>query len=609
MPSDLQKQQVITQETFEGGVSSAFDPDLIRANQLAWGKNINLRGGKITTRGGFKERLLLPPGRVQGIDYFTINDGRLIISINGLISSIDFGLDEFIISDIPTPIARSDTIVQTFFEETSGFMVIQDGQSTAMIFNGSDIRLATDTEVPIGQHMAYGNGRLWVNVGKGRLQAGDIVGVGDTPGSELGFTEDVYLLGGGAFVMPSDIIGMSFMPSNSGTSGYGPLLVMGSEYVVAMRADIASRAQWSEVQGFQSTIFPKIGSSGHYSSASANLDLLFRDNQGEIRSVRQSSVDVNLPGSTPSSREVSRVTENESTDMLLTSPSMYHNSRLLAASQPRFIFEDQVGFRSIISQDFAPLGSQSGKGAPIYNGEWSGFNVTHSVLATHNGVERSFFVSKDEEGQNRLWEYIEDQRIDISTDTAGDPVETQIEQEIEFRREGYNSPHLKKRLTRFDVWLSEIEDTTVTIYFRPDNDPQWHLWDSYSFCNDLTDDSLADPHVWKELRTGYKTQVIPFTASSLDGDPNIAVGFEFQVKLRIEGHCKIEKVVGLAEILEGADVYSVDSKRPSPKVVEELEITPIELFYEIPVFNPVLGDYVDEAADNYTDENGDSYGG
>jgi len=416
MASDLQKYNIDRQSTFQGGANTAFDPDLIEPNQLAWSKNIDLRGGKIRTRGGFVERTLLPFGRVQGIDYFTVNNGRIMLSISGKLYEIDLGLEEFVVSELNLPTVRNDETEQVFMQETSGFMVIQDGEATPMIYDGSTVRLAESNEVPVGQHMAYGNGRLWVNTGKGRVEAGDIAGTDINGGSELKFTENIYLLGGGYFAMPGDVLGMSFMPSNDGTTGYGPLLIFGRDYSIALRADIAQRNEWSNVEGFQSVIFPQIGTTGHFSIVRANSDLLWRDHRGDIREVRQASADYENAGSTPLSREASRITDRESEDILLFAHSIYHDSRMFAAASPYFVYQNQVGSKDLLVQDFSPLGSRGQKAPPIFNGEWEGMTVTHAVNIRHEGKDRAFFVSKDATGNNRLWEYREEERFDISLD-------------------------------------------------------------------------------------------------------------------------------------------------------------------------------------------------
>jgi len=228
MPSDRDTKRI--RESFvthRGGVSTAFDNDLIGEAHVAWAKNMDFRGGKPRTRGGFTERLKLPRGTVQGVDFFTKSED-LIFSISGYIHQCSFGRDGFELNQLTLPQARSSIVKQVFMEETSGFLVIQDGLSSALIYDGVALRNAESDEVPRGFQMAYGNGRLWVALDGGRVVAGDIAGT--STGSELKFTEDIYLLGGGSFVMPGDIKGMRFVPSNDARSAFGPLLVQGQNY-------------------------------------------------------------------------------------------------------------------------------------------------------------------------------------------------------------------------------------------------------------------------------------------------------------------------------------------------------------------------------------------
>jgi len=331
-----------------------------------------------------------------------------------------------------------------------------------------------------------------------------------------------------------------------------------------------------------------------------------------------------------------------------------------------------------------------GQSPAIYNGEWEGFNVTHSISVVKEGEERAFFVSKDSDGNNRLWEYTPESRHDISldnltnplttlnvssissssttatvttavahgynigdyvditgtlqqefegcrqvattptattftfetTDNGGNPATTdsqitvstggtilnknKIVQEIEYRRMFFGDASLAKRIESFNIWASEIQDAKCTIYYRKDEDEQWNKWDDWEFVNKVEDDSTATPHVWKELRDGQKPEIIPFTTENLDGSIS---GFSFQVKLRIEGHMKIDKAVAYAQVLPNQEIYAQEETRPSPAVEEENEITPIELFYEIPTFDAPLEDYTDESSVAYEDELANVYEG
>jgi len=583
---------------FTGGVNSGMDPDILAQGQLAWAKNMSMRGGKLITRGGLIERTKLPGGRVQGIEYFSVGRGVLVVAINGFYYIVDVEGDTFTSQQIPTPAQRSNEIPQVFMTETSGFMVTQDGQSKAMIFDGSTFRDALADEVPIGRQMAFGNGRLWVARGGGRVEAGDIVGT--STGSELKFTENVYLLGGGSFVMPSSITGMAFVPTNDRATGFGVLLVFGKQFTVALRADIPDRAQWSIVDGFQSTLFPDIGCTGHTTITSVNQDLFWRDGEAGMRSLKQAIADYQTPGSAPLSREISRLTDHESADILESSHVNYFDNRLIAGSSPFFVDEDIIAFKDLAVMDFTQLASLRGKSLPLWEGEWEGFNSTHAVRFVHEGKERMIFISHDSDCNNRLWEYVPRKRNDESFDLSVPPVviKTEIEQEAEFKKINWGNITKLKKIARFDLWFSDVERVDITLYFRRENDLQWNLWETKTICFEL-DNPGPD---FKQLRPGFKSQLKSFTPPEDD----TITGTEFQFKLRLKGHIKIDKVVAWAEILEDV-IYAVEEDE-DPACVENI-IIPVELNYEIPIANVAVNNYVDEIADNYVDENGDQYVG
>lgn len=579
---------------FTGGVNSGMEPDILQDAQLAWSKNMTTRGGKLVTRGGFVERGQLPGGRVQGIGYFSKNQGQLISQIGGYVYQINISGNVFTSSQVTTPAPRDPDIAEAFMVETSGFFVINDGQTLPLIYDSSTFRHATATEVPTGFQMAFGNGRLWVALSGGRLVAGDIVGTSD--GSELKFTENVYLLGGGTFVMPSTITGLAFIPAIDRASGFGVLLVYGKRFTIGMRADIADRSLWSEVNGFQATLFPEIGCTGNATITSVNQDLYWRDGEAGMRSFKHAISDYGTPGSSPLSREISRITDHESADMLETASNIYFDNRMISGASPFFVHSGIIAFKDMVVMDFTQLASLRGKSAPVWDGEWEGFDMTHSLRFIHEGKERAIFISTDESGNNRLWEYIPRKRDDESIDLSGETVKTEIEQEAEFKKINFGNVTLKKRITRFDLWISEIERADISLYYRKDNNQQWIFWETKTICFELKNPEPG----FKQLRTGHVAQLKTFTAP----ENATITGTEFQFKLRIKGHVKIDKIVAWAENLD----ILVYSEGNDSDCIENV-IEPVELNYKIPVFNEPLGNYVDENGDQYVDENGDSYVG
>lgn len=423
--------QPYNMETYSGGVSSAVSPDLLPANQVAWGMNADFRGTKFHTRPNIHQRMYLPSGLVQGVGYFNIQGGMLIAMIDGVPYRLRIGLrgGDFSKEKILLPFYNSPIIKQVWMCQTIESFIIQDGQSNAIIFDGSSARRAErdKAEVPLGLQMAYGNGRLWVAIQGNQLVAGDIRTA--DAGSELLFTETQYLSGGGALVFPNSITGLAFIPV-TGTSDYGALVTLGRNYVDTVRADISSRDSWASYPGFVTNAMRNVGTPSGWSLTQVNQDLMWRDALGGIRSLntslsnayytqyRGAQQDANVS----ISREVSRLVDFDSQQLLGFSSGVYFNNRLLMTSSPFLNTQGGVSHRDLISLDFAPVSTMQGQSPPAYNGTWQGVNWTQLVKGEFNGQTRAFGVSSDQDGTNRLWEFDTGLPYDVSfeiTDGSG----------------------------------------------------------------------------------------------------------------------------------------------------------------------------------------------
>jgi hypothetical protein len=389
-------------ETCEAGISSAYAPELLPDNQLAWGGNVDVRGGKPSTRPNFKFRMNLPEGVIQGGEYFGIQGGMLVLSIAGKPYRIRILGSSFSSEEIYLPWYNSAVLTQAWMCQTVETLVIQDGQSDAILYDGSTAERAGPGMVPRGRQMAYGNGRLWVAINAKELVAGDIRT--RNPGSELLFTETNYLTGGGSLYFPQGITGLAFIPV-TGQSDYGALLSFGQDYTEAIRADVTNRDQWAQTPGFVTGILRSVGSASQWSIVSVNQDLYWRDSNGGIRSIRNALADEQGPGSSPVSREVSRLTDFDSQQLLPKCSAVYFDNRLLMTSSPFLLPNGMVGWRDLIALDYAPLSSMQGKSPASYCGQWTGLTFVKLLGGKIQGKNRAFAITRDDEGNNQLWEF------------------------------------------------------------------------------------------------------------------------------------------------------------------------------------------------------------
>lgn len=524
------------------GVSSAFPPEDLPPTQLAWGTNIVVRGGRPSTRPGIDQLGYLPSGRFQGIGYFSQADGMLVASIAGRLYRITFGASgSFTVLNIPLAMDNSPTLRRAYFCETPSALIVQDGQSDAIIYDGAKARRSKwrKSEVPTGTHMAFGNGRLWLCVYGRELIAGDIA---TTPGSELLFTEAGFLLGGGRMAFPKDITALAFMTQIDTTTGYGALMAFARGITHSIHAEVTARDRWATTDGFTTVVFPEIGAAGGV--CTVNQDLYWRGGDGAIRTLRQAVTDLSSPGNASVSEEVGRLLDYDSPDLLERCSSIYFGNRVLMTAAPRYDATGNVVFDRIVSLDCRPLATMRGKALPAYDGEWTGIGARQIISGTFNGQTRAFAVLCDSEGRNVLAEITE--RADADTRiVANNRNASPVLASMESRAFSFGDPERFKRLERLDLFASDIRGRVwVWVYFRADDEQEWTAWDDFWFTAEMTDSSTAEPHVWTRKLPGYTVQQKTLTIPEEFGSSGMMkhVGCTFQVRLEWQGACRISRL-------------------------------------------------------------------
>ena len=542
--------------TCEAGVSSAFEPELIPQNQLAWMINGRTRGGKAATRPFLVQRLILPEGNIQGVSYFSIQNGMIILQVGGRLYRVRISNRTYSYDEIQLPFVGSAKLPYAWMVETVGSIVVQDGQSYPIIYDGSTARRAdpTKNEVPLGTAMAFGNGRLWVAVRSNELVAGDIKT--RVFQSELKFTESQYFSGGGAFYFPFAINALAFVPA-SGAAGYGSLMVFGKNQTHGVRADIAQRDLWPDYPGFIQPILLNTGAASQFSMTEANQDLFWRDGDGGVRSLRTAVVaEAGGPGNTPLSREIARIVDFESEHRLGACSAVLFDNRYLMTASPFINIHNQTSFRDIVSLDFAPLASNRGKAPPAYDGEWDGLNFVRLVKGSFRGEERAFALTTDDDGNNRLWEIVEEGTRDRYETCSGEDLiqqESPVPMTIEFPSRDFGDPSTRKRLERCDVYLQNMEgEMTMEVYWRADNFQEWSRWDGINADAQMTDPSTVAPHVFLNIKSQERVQIMTYT---IPEEMNLItqrakhVGFMFQIRIVLTGKARVDKTIVYATML------------------------------------------------------------
>jgi hypothetical protein len=206
------------QQDFSGGMDSSLSPTLINGNSVATAVNLTFRGGRPSSRPGFRQ-VSLVSGANAGLDILTNqyfqgsafylerrqNFNSCIIGVfGGNVIKIDLGSFEvsrvYPLDGSGNPVVGTamDPFEKCFFVQAEKYMIIQNGKNVALIWNGdnlyrSGVGPAGSTgaasqlhTIDPGTIMAYGQGRLFVaSPDRTEITAGDLVYGGSTSQFEI----------------------------------------------------------------------------------------------------------------------------------------------------------------------------------------------------------------------------------------------------------------------------------------------------------------------------------------------------------------------------------------------------------------------------------------
>lgn len=450
---------------------------------------------------------------------------------------------------------NSSTQGRAWFQKAELFLIIQDGQKRAIIYDGtksfrSDIG---KQQVPTGTVMAFWNGRLWVAISKREYVAGDIVrgeqhnnGYPDGLDNVLYFKENTFLAGGGSFTVPidGDITSMVVMAVLDTSTGNGNLLVGTTGGLVSCNASVDRETWASSKSPLQTIVMVGSGPVGQYVVAqTTNSDIFYRAPDG-VRSfylaLRQFT---NSWGNTPNSTEMDRVLPFDDKLLLQYGSMIQFDNRLLFTIQPLPTRENAY-HRGLGVLDFNLISSMRGKAPPVYEGIWTGFQPVLLFKGDIGGKERAFAWARGASGVNELWEFGTTSGFDNNDSRVASFIETRSM----FGREPSASPLSLKRIESVEIYVDEIiGQVDFTLYYKPDQYPCWVEWGrSQSVCSDYrhcaNDDVMCIAPVVKQPT--FKTRLNfgqPLDEDmDVDGKPS-RNGYEFQLRLGWTGHCRIRK--------------------------------------------------------------------
>lgn len=558
------------------GMDSGKDPGILgrmTRDMVSFASNTRFRSGFAETRPGFKKVSLswedtVDPDpflnhAVQGAALYdpVTSTPFFVVMAGGLLFRVTLkgSLEPITMPDSGNNPYRP----RAWFKQVEQFLVIQDGESKPLIFDGASVRRAQPDEVPVGTCMAYGNGRLWVAVYDKYFLAGDIVGgpsgtaIHQYNDAALKFTENTYLNEGGYFRVPLNagkITAMEFAATPDTSLGQGSLLVFTSDMVVSVDVPI-DRDQWKNTSyPIQTIALIDSGALADRSTVLVNGDVWFRARDG-LRSFAVARREIGQWGYTPMSTEMDRVLLNDTEFLLEASSAVVFDNRLLMTCSPAGI-TNGCYHRGLIALDFHGLSSMGQKSPPAYDGLWTGLNIYTLLKGRCDGVERAFAFTRDDEGHTELWE--------LTKDDAYDNGSTRIVSTIETVGMGFKSvattptgPDQLKKLGHAELWADQLRGTVdLTVSYRPDQYPGWISWTTLQFCATDKDCTSGEApcRVPKTYQPIYKARQKLCSAESgcetgqVEKDRTTA--YEFQAKIQWTGPARLRRFTAVARPLD-----------------------------------------------------------
>ena len=549
--------------SLERGVDGGSNPSLLHTSQAAHAENATFRRGFIATRPGFKkvplkassEATQMLTGKFQGADYYEDSEGvgHLMVMAGGSLFRVSFtGSVGSVVNVSIAGDLNPASMAAVYMVQAEQYLIVQDGLSRPLIYDGAVTRRANSTEVPTGSGpMAYGMGRLWVAQGRDYI-AGDIVG---GPTGVLKFTENDYLAEGGSFSVPlhsGEITGMRFTAALNTAMGQGELLIFTPDAVYSTVVP-ADRDTWKLLTDpIQRIALINYGALSHHSTELVNGDVFFRARDG-IRSLVMAIREFGSPGTTPISREMGRVLNYDTAGLLSFTSASLFNNRLLLTATPSRRTDGAVAFAGLVVLDFDLLSSMGQKAPAAYDGFWN-LTVTRSgvtkplqflrlLKGRFNGVERCFTLACDGNSAMELWELTTDGRFDVDVDANGATTDNRIKSVVETKSYNFQSATEAKLLETAEMWVDRVAGVVdFDLDYRPDQYPCWVDWYAWQIAGDYRDCGPSSDCQPKTFLEQYRPRMrVPQPLDTIEPVANkpFRLGWEFQARLSWTGHARI----------------------------------------------------------------------
>jgi hypothetical protein len=558
------------------GMHSGLPPFAIARNQLAMAVNITNRGSRPKTRPVYRKIALtyenetVESRATQAIFQGAIGYSAYGNNQNCILSQIGGRTFRYLISNnsamvgelVPDGPLNDPTSEQAWLWQAEDFVVINDGKSYPLFFDGASIRRSAGPagkELPPGTVGRYCNGRIVMALPDQRSYiAGDLVyQQSGTPqynyrDSVLKITENIAILGGRAFAVPINAgpINAMFSVAILDTSlGQGPLQIGTRQGVFSTNLPF-DVTQWTTTQQPSQTVsLTSFGPLSYYGVSVVNSDAWYRAQDG-IRSFAVARRDLNTWVHTPLSYEVETIIKSDTEQLLNHCSSVNFDNRLLTTCSPYRVPDRGIAHRGSVVLDFNNVSSITVRSQPAYDGLWTGLPILQYVSATIQKQDRCFVFALDENDDICLYELLKDGGGLFDFDGENDvPVESWIVSNALFGMD--IDPPIRtvpmKKLMVSDIFANDLAgNVEFDVKYRSDQYPFWVDWKTFSICAPYKDCTQGDCVTFLPVQQQYATfKRLPEPQDECHPISKrlLRSGYYFQIRLQWTGHAELHKML------------------------------------------------------------------
>lgn len=399
--------------------------------------------------------------------------------------------------------------------------------------------------LPPGRMGAYVLGRNWMSLTDGKqFIASDLVGgasgtaANNYRDSVLNITENTFLIGGGNFSVPGnvgDIAAIIGLPTIDAALGQGPVLVVTPKAAYSCQSPV-DRLTWTSVQNpILTQVMLTNAGLGQPSTVTANSDVIMRAPEG-VRSLILTRNDFQTWGNTTMSYELLRVITKDNRTLLPWATATVFDNRYLISLGP-IAGPTGVYHRGIAALNFDPHSTLGGKQPSVWEGVWLGIFPMQFATGYFSAVERLFCFSFNPTTlKNELNEILSDDTNQIN-DNGTERIAYTFESPVLFKDQDPRQRKFKQ-LSNGEIYVDDLIGTVdFYVFYRPDFYPGWIPWFAWSECQSppTGEANTAD------FKPGYRPRMGLGEPSAKPCDPcgnrSFRLGFNFQVKIEIVGHC------------------------------------------------------------------------